>query len=356
MKNIDSYKMTKLSKRSLEVIYTYLLESLREDENQNLALFDSELGDYASECSTLQVAAFFAYLHHEGIAPLGGVQARGLMVDVFQRRSNDDWFSIPYNAPIGTAGPRDLAEFGAAAQSVSYLAETLEQSAGGFLLAEMAHKLEVFEVAELIGAYRKNDSASTFDVLNGDLYAALVLGLAYSATGITSFHFKMCAVIRHLISRFNLSTNQWPYSELWNGDQYVGMSVAYQATISGWGRNLLPILPTGLAAEWRSVLEKAENEIVEQINTGRSDTNEMTTWVNPWDQVWEIWQSLHWVDNSDSASSWINKNIVDIDHSLRLHGIECMADSRPKRPQRTILGSTLRKTANFISIYQNIIC
>ncbi len=356
MKNMDSYKMTKLSTHSLEIIYTYLLESLREDENQNVSLFDSELGDYASECATLQVAAFLAYLHHEGIAPLGSVQARGLMFDVMQRRSNDDWFSIPYNAPIGSSGQRDLAEFGAAAKSVGYLAEKLDPSAGCSLLAEMASKLEVFEVDELVGAYRKNDSASKFDVLNGDLYAALVLGVAYSATGIASFHIKMCAVIRHLISRFNPSTNQWPYSELWNGDQYVGMSVSYQATITGWGRNLLSILPTGLAAEWRSVLTKAENEIVDQIKIGRSDTNEMTSWVNPWDQVWEIWQSLHWVDNSSIASNWVDKNIVDIDDNFTVRGIKCMSDLRPKHPQRTIPGSTLRKTANFISIYQNMIC
>lgn len=342
-----------LSGRSLNEITKYAVSCISEDESGRLSLLDPELGDFASDCTTIQVASFLAEMSILGISATGATQSRRLLADVVARSGTLDWFGIPYNAPIGGNRTVDLAEFGAAATSAFYLAKNVDQELGAQLLATMADRIQRSESTEIIGAYYKNDNAILFDVLNGDLYAALILANDYSVTKNTTSHHKMTAVVRHLIERFNRTTNQWPYSEFWDGRTGLGMSVAYQATITGWGRLLLPLLSANLRATFLEVLELAEAEILIQLELGRNENNEVTTWVSDWDKVWEIWQAVRWCKQSSFITSWLNDRTSELNDGLDLFGIDFMTDIRTTRPNRTVLGSKLRSLGNLVAIQQN---
>lgn len=342
-----------LSARSQNELTKYVISCIREDESGRLSLLDPELGDFASDCTTIQVASFLAEMSIDGISETGVTQARRLLADVVSRSSTADWFGIPYNSQVGGSRTVDLAEFGAAATSAFYLAKNVDEELGARLLETMVQRVQLNESTETIGAYYKNDNAISFDVLNGDLYAALILAKDYSVSGNTTSHHKMTAVVRHVIERFNFATNQWPYSEFWDGRTCLGMSVAYQATITGWGRLLLPLLSANLRTKFLEVLELAESEILKQLKLGRDESNEVTTWVSDWDKVWEIWQALRWCNDSSFKTSWLNARTSELNDGLDLYGIDFMNDTRAPRPNRTVLGSKLRSLGNLVAIQQN---
>ncbi|NKG20592.1 hypothetical protein [Paeniglutamicibacter terrestris] len=339
---------------TLRTMYDFFVGALHEDELNTLTLHDHELDGTASDCSTIQIAAFFAYMNNIDLAPDGALQAHRLLLSVVQRTKCDDWFRIPYNAPLGGHGAVDLAEFGAAATSAGYLAEHCSEDLGRLLLNSMAEAVEKFENSERAGAYSKNSAATLFDVLNGDLYAALVNVVAYRTCGRTSYLHKASATIRHLIGRFDRETAQWPYSEDWSGGTLVGMSVAYQATITGWGRILIQDLPPVLGKEWSGVLAAAEFELIRQVKLGRDVHNEAPSWVSPWEKVWEIWQAFSLCEENDFTESWTRKGIFDLECGIDELGTDYFIDSRPTRPGRTVLGSRIRTGANVVSVLMSI--
>lgn len=341
-----------LTDNSARIIIQFVESCFREDELNSLSLFDNELDGQASDCSTLQIAAFLANMHSRGLTPLGDINSRRLVQEILRRRDSPEWFSIPYNAPVGANGLVDLAEFGASAISALYFSEHVDTGLGVELLESMANRIETHEHPGKIGAYHKNASATAFDVLNGDLYAALVSGAAYQASKNPRYHHQMTASVRHLISRFDYLNCQWPYSETWDGEPHIGMSVAYQATITGWGRKLVPLMPGLLAKQWCSTLDFAQAEVMRQISSGRSLKNEATTWVSPWERVWEMWLSMLGDGHSKVKSLWLTERIDELNTSLEDLGIDYFRDSRETRPNRTVIGSRLRSLSNVVAILQ----
>ena len=344
----------RLSRETLATITHFIESSFREHENGELSIFDSELGDYASDCSIIQLSSFLARMGRLGIAEKGIVQSSRLVTGVVSRANDKTWFGIPYNSPIGEDRAIDIAELGASARSAGYLANHIDSELGSSLLNAMVSRLESFESQERIGAYRKNQTAKNFDVLNGDLYAALVLSEAYKATGISNYAHKMFATIRHLIDRFDENTSQWPYSEYWDGTTLLGMSVAYQATITGWGRSISGQLPRQLGQVWDGILSSAEGETIRQLENGRTTSNEVPSWVSPWEGVWEIWQALELSRDSDFSRDWIQARLLELESGFGMHGVDYLGDSRPPRINRTVIGSKLRMVSNLAAILLSV--
>ncbi|PYI52617.1 hypothetical protein [Paenibacillus flagellatus] len=327
---------------------TYLDSLLRRDESGRLYVLDDELGDRASCCTTAEAACLYV---------LGGEaadleKAAELIDDVLNRQLPSGAFGQPYYVKKGESGTIDIAEIGAAANSLYHVYRATGNEAAKTSLVRSADYLLTQVAEEQPGAIYKNPNARMHDVLNGDIYAAHTLGRAYELTGSPVYLEQIERTVAHVADRFGKhSPGWWPYTEQWDGSVGMGNSVAYQATIIAFAHPLLPLLPEPLRSRWLRIEEEASAIILQALQDGPNDDNEAPWWCRDWPNVAEISLAFSRVPHMPEANAYVERRLTEIEEGLDREGI---AYFRPKvksdDPERSPVTTTFRKAATFAGI------
>ncbi|MGP5015383.1 hypothetical protein ACTXJX_16440 [Glutamicibacter ardleyensis] len=329
----------------------FVANSVSDHRDRSMVLIDSELGRRASDCSTLQVSSFLSYF---GLIT-GDKSLEETGAALFRSIDFNEPFRGVYNVRLGEEGLFDLAEAGAGLACLDLIGDSIVQDRRDDLV-NFARKFVLESVStEVPGAFYKNVNATGIDVLNGDVYAALILGKIHDKFVVPSFVEYIQATVEHLISRFDVTEpHGWPYSEAWDGKLSVGFSTAYQATIVGWGALLSKYLTEAHANQWKLTLWSAQKRIISAIEADDVESNEAPSWARNWDNIWEIDLSFaRW--NSTPCISRIQTRLANIEQELSVSGIAAFNDKRSGNPDRSPLGSTMRKASNFASVLSSIL-
>jgi len=332
----------------LQLAADYFVKSARLD-SRGLRLWDSELGDYASDCVALQCAGFLTRLASSSNVGLASLSA-GLLTGIYSRRDEADWFSIPYNSLEGTRGEMDVAELGASSHALRAFSDGPLKQVSGMIALAISSLVQDFAVTEHPGQYRKSKSASELDIPNANLYVALVLDTAHIFTGDDRLVNDIGSVVRHLSEQFGMHRpDRWPYSLNSDGTQGIGYSTAYQATIVGWGWILAASLDGETKARWTDTLIKAYAALRDDIAAGPSQETEAASWATNWSNVWEIrlaMASEEALDSTERGLARLGGAVVSgIDDLPRYFGLR-----RETISGRNPVSTTLRKLANFCAI------
>ena len=345
----ESSRFGWVSNRSiLQLAGDYFVESARID-SQGLRLWDQELGDYASDCVALQCAGFL----NRG-AGIGGADwsslAAGLLTGIYSRRSETDWFSIPYNATAGTRGEMDVAELGASSHALrSFSGGPLKEVAGA-VASTISSFVQEFAVPDRPGQFRKSKSAGELDIPNANLYAALVLDTARILTDDQSLIRAVQSVVHRLSKQLGShQPDRWPYSFNSDGTQGMGYSTAYQATIVGWGWILASSLNAETKENWTDTLLKAYTALRDDIAAGPSQETEAASWAANWSNVWEIRLAMASEGALDRTEQGLERlggaSVSGMDDLPKYFGLR-----RETVSGRNPVSTTLRKLANFLAI------
>lgn len=258
---------------------------LVERSDGGLDVLDPALGEAASCCVQSQVAAACA-LVAEQEARVTDIPRR-LVAGVAGRQHSSGGFVQPYGQASEHGPLVDVAELGASADALLHLTAVAPEAR--IILERGAEHLLDRRAREHAGAVYKNPRAESIDVLNGDLYAAQTLVAAYRVTGTERFRVAAESVVAHLENRFGAhERGWWPYSERWDGSVATGNSVAYQATIVGWGRAVAPFLPPLSGSHWQSVLDEALDTVAREFLRGPRPETEAPEWSRDWSAVAEL--------------------------------------------------------------------
>ncbi|MBP2216329.1 hypothetical protein [Arthrobacter sp. CAN_C5] len=331
-------------------------ELLVQSKTENgLAIFDPELGALASCCSQSQIAHFYAL--HGTVSGLNNKKiADALATDIRSRQNINGSFGGPYNVPIGEEPIEDIAEIGAAADALYRVYDASGSPDAKHVLLSAAEYVLTRISAENPGAVYKNASTTQFDVLNGNAYAAIVLARAYQVTSDEKYRIQVVLILEHLIYRFGAhEAGWWAYREDWNGSLELGFSVAYQATIVGWGSFVSEILDPDLHDRWVEVLGEAAELIAREVLSGQTDLNESPTWSRDWGNVWEIYLALWRFRAKPSALAIFDRQWKTFESNISTKGMAFFQSNSPNRENRSITNSQLRKAANFAGISSSII-
>lgn len=298
-------------------------------------------------CTQSQVAAFFA-LNHAMNGGHGDTTASMLVKDVRARQNADGSFSSHYNLVIGSRETSDIAEVGAAATALYYLHQTLGidhakealMAASDYLLTQVA--------AENPGAVYKNAQAKHVDVLNGDIYAANTLARAYELTADDPFLQKTIDIVDHIQRRFGVwQPGWWPYCETWDGNPAIGASLAYQATIIGFGLPICDVLSDDRAREWSELLAAALRTVQIQLPFGPTEESEAPTWSRDWTNVWEIPLAFSRFPDQADAQHYLSTRFEQLDTDIKYSGINAFRPQIMQNPGRTPVTTLYRKAATF---------
>ncbi|GIP36141.1 hypothetical protein [Paenibacillus sp. J2TS4] len=333
---------------------------IREEEGTGaLYIYDEELADRASCCTTGEVASF--YLLDAKLNPGDGKEiARRLADDVRRRQLPQGAFGQPYYVKKGESGTVDIAEIGAVANSLYHLYKETASEAARSSLEHSARYLLTQVAKENPGAVYKNPNATGHDVLNGDIYAAHTLARAYQVTGEPLFRDKTEEIVCHVAERFGKhEPGWWPYTELWDGSVGMGNSVAYQGTIIAFAYPLIPLLSPALRDRWQGIAKEAVTTMLRAMEAGPNDFNEAPWWCRDWDNAWEIWLAFARYPEWDGAGEYAARRLKETEASIREGGASCF---RPKvksdDPERSPVTTTFRKAATFAGLlaYQVLDC
>ncbi|SHE13936.1 Uncharacterised protein [Chlamydia abortus] len=330
---------------------------LREEgETGALYIYDEELEDRASCCTTGEAACFYLldWKLHQGD---GKDIARKLAEDVRRRQLPQGAFGQPYYVKKGEAGTVDIAEIGAVANSLYHLYKGTGSEAARSSLVQSAQYLLTQVAEENPGAVYKNPNATGHDVLNGDIYAAHTFGRAYQVTGEEQYRSKAEEIVRHVADRFGKhSPGWWPYTELWDGKVGMGNSVAYQGTIIAFAHTVVPLLPPPLQDRWNRVAREAVDTMLQAMEEGPNDFNEAPWWCRDWNNAWEIWLSFSRCPEIEGASNYVMSRLRETEEAVIKEGAACF---RPKvasdDPERTPVTTTFRKAATFAGILSYLV-
>lgn len=250
------------------------------DTKDGIRLRDPQLGDDASNCSTAQAVGLFVMLEEDATTASLVAQIAGSQLD-------DGAFTIPYNRPTTAPSKWDLAEIGAAAPGLLLAARN-----GHELAAKILLKSADFTLGQELdegGRFLKNADCDGQDILNGNIYAATTLACALELSPHVEYQRAVESAVAHSISRFGAhSRDWWSYSEGSDGRELVGRSLAYQATMVGYGRLLLPVLKGALHGQWRETLHRAQEAFESVLGTPSREQYEHPSWSRDWDHVSEI--------------------------------------------------------------------
>jgi len=343
---------------SMERLKPYFDDLLRADEaRESMSLYDDELGDAASCCTTAEVAAFYVAIGRLTGDDVTAIAA-GLAKDVAERQLPEGGFPQPYYVKKGESGTIDIAEIGAAANALYHVHRaTGSEHAKAALLRSAAYLLT--QVAkENPGAVYKNPNAAGHDVLNGDIYAAHTFGRAYELTGDRTYADQAERIVRHVAERFGKhAPGWWPYIENWDGSVGMGNSVAYQGTILAFAHTLLPILSKETAERWRGVEREAAETMLSAMDVGPNDDNEAPWWCRDWNNAWEIALGLWRVkDRLPAAAARCERRVQEVEAELeRLGAAAFRPKVRQEDKERTPVTTTFRKAATFAGIAAYIV-
>ncbi|BFH66864.1 MAG: hypothetical protein E6230_02780 [Paenibacillus dendritiformis] len=321
---------------------------LRREENSGaLYILDDELGDRASCCTTAAVASFYAqdWLLRGGD---GADIARELAKDVRRRQLPGGGYSQPYYVKQGEEPPIDIAEVGAAADSLYYVYRTTGSPEAKQSLVRSAEYLLTQVAKQNPGVVLKRPGED-FDVLNGDMYAAHTFGRAYELTGEAVFLQKVEDVFVHLMNRFGRhAAGWWPYIERWDGSVVMGNSVLYQATIVGLGATVAPLLPAERRAAWSRVSEEAVDTMIEAIRQPPSEETEAPWWTRDWTLGWELYMALWRCGTRPEIRELGRKRFAEVADDVSARGMALFRPNiRHEEPDRTPVTTTFRKAAGF---------
>lgn len=326
----------------------YLDSLLRRDDSGRLYVLDDELGDRASCCTTAEAACLYVLnARLNGGTETDSAIAAELIDDVLRRQLPSGAFGQPYYVKRGETSTVDIAEIGAAANSLYHVYKATGNESAKASLIRSAEYLLTQVAEENPGAVYKNPNARMHDVLNGDIYAAHTLGRAYEITQDPVYLTQIERIVAHVAERFGRhSPGWWPYTEKWDGSVGMGNSVAYQATIIAFAHPLLPLLSASLQAAWKRIEEEAAAIVLQALQNGPNDYNEAPWWCRDWPNVPEILLSLARVPHLEEARAYTEGRLKEMEDGVTEHGI---AYFRPKvkndDPERTPVTTTFRKAA-----------
>jgi hypothetical protein len=330
----------------------YFDSRLRKDgDNDIWSMYDDELGDAASCCTTAAAASFYV-LDAELHGGDGLEKAARLARDVRRRQLPEGAFGQPYYVKKGETGTVDIAEIGASATSLYRVYRAAGEEAAKDSLLRSADYLLTQVAAENPGAVYKNPNAKSHDVLNGDIYAAHTLGRAYELSGDDQYLRKAEEIVVHVMSRFGKhSPGWWPYTENWDGTVHMGNSVAYQATIIAFAHSVIPLLSPSVRRSWAAVASEAVDTIIEALKQGPNDDNEAPWWCRDWDNVPEILLALACFPEREEARAYVERRLRTVDEQLERQGISVFEPKvKHDDPERSPVTTTYRKAATFAAI------
>lgn len=347
--NSDAFRWVS-NRTLLGVVTEYVSKSVRLDSH-GIRLWDEELGDFASDCVAVQCAGFLNRLANLACTDLSSLAA-GLLIGVYVRRKESDWFSIPYNSKLGTRGEVDVAEFGACSHSLrSFLGGSLNGVAQAIAVDAAVHIREL-AVSGRPGQYKKSQLAGDLDVPNANIYAALVLDTADRFTHDQRAKAEVQAVLQRLDGQLGIDqADRWPYSLNGDGSTKMGYSTAYQATIVGWGWILASSLGGEGREQWTDTLLKAVSALKTDLDIGPCPQTESASWATTWPNVWEIRLAMAHesalFDEELGLASLGGTNIGAPGDLSTYFGVR-----RETVGGRNPVSSTLRKLANFCAIIE----
>lgn len=317
-------------------------------------MYDDELGDRASCCTTGEVACFYA-LDHKLHGGDGLRIAAGLAEDVRRRQLPTGAFGQPYYVKPGEPGTVDIAEIGAVAGSLYHVHLATGSAAARESLLASARYLLTQVAAEQPGAVYKNPNAAGHDVLNGDVYAAHTWARAYALEPDERFRAKAIDAIAHIANRFGKhEAGWWPYIEHWDGSVMMGNSVGYQGTIIGFAHAVKPLLPAELRERWERVEEEAAATMLREMKIGLNETNEAPWWCRDWSNAWEIYLAFARVADRIAEAAAASRGCWDgVERDLAAVGARRFkpASAQQPDPERSPVTTTFRKAATFAGIY-----
>ena len=345
-------------KASLEHLKPFFDRLIRTDESGTSAsLFDEELGDQASCCTTAEVAAFYlAYDRLTGGNSKDTVSA--LAANVVDRQLPEGGFPQPYYVKKGENGSVDIAEIGAAADALYHIHKETGSEDAKLALVRSADYLLTQVAKENPGAVYKNPNAANHDVLNGDIYAAHTLGRAFELTGEDKYSIQAERIVKHVADRFGKhEAGWWPYIENWDGSVGMGNSVSYQGTIIAFAHTLLPMLSPGLAEQWQEIEVQAAETMLAAMAEGPNDHNEAPWWCRDWNNAWEIYLGLWRVkERFPDAAERIAERLRTVEADLKVRGAAAFQPKVTQEDQeRTPVTTTFRKAATFAGIVSYMI-
>lgn len=305
-------------------------------------------GQAASCCTQSQFAGIYA-LHGLATGGDGLEVAEALMLNVAARQHPGGGFAIPYNRPPKAEQLIDIAEIGAASDSLYLLSLCDSKHPAANVLIAGADSVFSHAAAEAPGAFYKNHTAKHIDVFNGDVYAALTLARAYSLTRDGKYADAVAAVVERLLGTLQQSKNEawWPYAEDWQGHVVLGNSVAYQATIVCFGRQLLLYLDKELAERWGRALDNALTTVIKHMGYGPSENNEAPVWSRDWENVWEIYLALSDAKPFSRADRYLSNRLERLDIALTDGRGMAWTPTATHVQDRNALTSAFRKSATF---------
>lgn len=352
----QSFILQDIGKTVFSVLKDYF-DSLIINKEESMFLFDYELDGKASCCTTGQVACF--YLLDSLLNNNSNIEiVFKLIEDLNTQQLASGGFPQPYYAKKGEKPLVDIAEIGAVASSLFYIAKfTSDQNSYNIL--EKASNYLITQISkENEGAVYKNPSATEHDVLNGDIYAAHTWGRFYQLSNKKIYLKKAKKVLNHVMNRFaEHESGWWPYIENWDGTIGMGNSIAYQGTIVSFADTLLPYLENEQRQRWLKIREEAVNKILKELKEGPNSYNEVPWWARDWDNTWEIYLALWRHRKSKEAKETVIERLIDVKINLLSSGIEIF---KPKvksnsKEERNPVTTTFRKAATFAGIFSYII-
>lgn len=329
---------------------------LRNDpESGLLYIWDDELGDRAS-CCTTGLAASFYLMNSKLSGEANSAIAEQLAQDVSLRQLPTGAFTQPFYVKFGEPVTIDIAEIGAVANSLFHVyKETGSLAAKTSLLASADYLLTQVSNQNPGVVLKRPDSDN--DVLNGDMYAAHTFGRAYEVSGNPIYLEKVTQIFMHLANRFGKNQpGWWPYIEAMDGSVVMGNSVAYQGTIVGFAHTALPLLPKDLQKRWSKISAEAVETMERAMQQPPSEETEAPWWTRDWSNGWELYLAL-WRHSSNPEVREIGLNrFREVEANYRSQGIDLF---RPKiqnnEPGRTPVTTTFRKAAGVAGLLSCVI-
>lgn len=277
----------------------------------------------------------------------------GSMLSAINSRSgSNDWFAIPYNAPLGTTGDMDLAEFGASTYALREFHNTSIHELAKSISDQIIEVVVKQHLEDKPGQFKKSLTApNDTDILNADLYAALTLSTGVLFGSRQNLSDIIDKTVEHLIDRFGGHVpNRWVYSEnTHDRSVLLGYSTSYQATIIGWGWLLATSLSGTSKQRWIDTLLNGYLAVREDVRVGPQKATEATAWALDWRNVWEIRLALCAEGCLDSSESGLGRvggvelvSAANLEVAFKVR-MESVPGRRPK-------SSELRKIANFSAI------
>ncbi|MBB6735166.1 hypothetical protein [Cohnella zeiphila] len=347
--------MLSFASQVITVLKPYFDSLLRQDpQTGERYIYDDELGDRASCCTTGAAASFYAWAGKRNGSDDGLNVARELVREAARRQLPGGGFGQPFYVKKGEPDTVDIAEVGAIADSLYHVHRATGSEEAKASLIRSADYL-LTQVSPRNPAAILKRPGEDFDVLNGDMYAAHTFGRAYELSGNPVYLEKVRQIFVHLADRFGKNEpGWWPYIENWDGSVFMGNSVLYQATIVGLAHSALPLLDEELQIRWERVAEEAMNTMLQAIRQPPSEATEAPWWSRDWSNGWELYLCF-----CRSSAPEVRKlgedRFAEAAAELAEQGV---ARFRPKIgnpvPDRTPVTTTFRKAAGFASLFANL--